>query len=67
MSEVHLFDSTAFMWTKAQDIFVETVDKSGVKRTLVVGSFEQVPDANSIKAVTEGVVIGGAAVLGGGL
>ncbi len=67
MSEVHLFNSTAFMWTKAQDIFAETVDKNGVKRTLAVGNFEQVPDANSIKAITEGVVIGGAAVLGGGL
>lgn len=67
VSEVHLFNSTAFMWTKAQDIFAETVDKDGVRRTLAVGEFEQVPDANSIKAVTEGVVIGGAAVLGGGL
>lgn len=67
VSEVHLFNSTAFLWVKAQDIFAETVDKNGVKRTLVVGTFEQVPDANSIKAVAEGVVIGGAKVLGGGL
>ena len=67
VSEIHLFNSTAFMWTKAQDIFAETVDKNGVKRTLVVGDFEQVPDANSIKAVVEGAVIGGAKILKGGL
>lgn len=67
MSEVHMFNSTAFMWLKVQDIFAETVDKNGVKRTLAVGDFEQVPDANSIRAVVEGAVIGGATVLGGGL
>ncbi len=67
MSEVHMFNSTLLMWTKAQDIFAETVDKDGVRRTLAVGDFEQVPDANSIKAVVEGAVIGGAKILKGGL
>lgn len=67
MSEVHLFNSTAFLWVKAQDIFAETVDKNGVKRTLVVGDFEQVPDANSIKAAVEGAIIGGTKILKGGL
>ena len=67
MSEVHLFNSTFLMWTKAQDIFAQTTDKNGVQRTLAVGDFQQVPDANSIKAISEGVILGGAKVLGGGL
>lgn len=67
VSEVHMFNSTVLMWLKAQNIYAETVDKNGVKRTLAVGDFEQVPDADSIRAVVEGAVIGGAKVLGGGL
>ena len=67
MSEVHMFNNTFLMWMKVQDIYAETVDINGVKRTLAVGDFEQVPDADSIKAVTEGVVIGGVTVLKGGL
>lgn len=56
MGEVHMFSSTFLMRTKAQDIYAETVGKDGVRRTLAVGDFEQVPDANAIKAVAEGVV-----------
>ncbi len=58
MSEVHMFNSTLLMWTKAKDIYAETADKDGSKRVLAVGEFEQVPDANSIKAVVEGAVEG---------
>lgn len=66
-NEVHLFNSTFLMWTRSQDIFAETVDENGIRRTLAVGDFEQVPDANSIKAITEGAVVGGVKVLRGGL
>lgn len=70
VNEVHMFSNTFLMWTQAQDVYVETVDKDGVKRTLAVGDFEQVPDAESIKVVADGVVdvaSGGATkILGGG-
>ena len=70
VNEVHLFNNTFLVWARARDIQVETVDKNGVKRSLAVGDFEQKPDTESIKVVTDGVVdvaSGGATkILGGG-
>ena len=43
------------MRTKADNIYVEATD---AKRTLMIGKLEQMPDANSIKSIAEGVVAG---------
>ncbi len=56
VSEVKIISNTILMWLKAQNIQAESFDKSGVRRSMTVGNFEQETDAESIEAVTDGIV-----------
>jgi len=56
VAEVKIVSNTCLMWTQAQNIKAESIDKDGATRSMAVGNFEQVTDAESIEAVTDGVV-----------